>query len=68
LEYTGVRLADGEVAVLDGAGHLVATTGSKYRLKGQWAVIAAVGGPLFGKPPWIDGFDVCRGSASVTPQ
>ena len=68
LEYGGVRLAGGEVAVLDGAGHLVAMTGTKYRLSGEWAVIGAVGGPLFGKPPWIDGFDVCRGSESVIPQ
>lgn len=68
LEYTGVRVADGEVAVLDGAGHPVATTGRSYRLKGEWAVVAAIGGPLFGKPPWIDAFNVCRGSESVIAQ
>ena len=68
LEYTGVRLADGEVAVLDGAGHLVAATGRNYRLKGEWAVIGAIGGPLFGEPPWIDAFNVCRGDGSVIPQ
>ena len=65
LEYTGLRLAGGEVAVLDGAGHPVATTGSKYRLTGEWAVVGAIGGPLFGEPPWIDAFSVCRGSESV---
>lgn len=65
LEYTGVRLADGEVAVLDGAGHLVATTGSPYRLQGEWAVVGAIGGPLFGKPPWVDAFNVCRGREAV---
>jgi hypothetical protein len=31
-------------------------------------VIGATGGPLFGKPPWIDAFNVCRGSESVVPQ
>ena len=68
LEYTGVRLAGGEVAVVDGAGQLVATTGSNYRLKGEWAVVGAIGGPLFGEPPWIDAFNVCRGSESVIPR
>jgi hypothetical protein len=68
LEYTGVRLADGEVAVLDGSGEHVATTGSNYRLKGEWAVVAAIGGPLFGEPSWIDAFNVCRGSESVIRQ
>ena len=66
LEYTGLRLSDGEVAVLDGAGRLVATTGGNYRLRGEWAVVAAIGGPLFGKPPWIDAFNVCRGGESVS--
>jgi hypothetical protein len=68
LEYTGLRLAGGEVAVLDGAGNLVATTGTNYRLRGEWAVAGAIGGPLFGEPPWIDAFSVCRGSDSMIPQ
>ena len=68
LEYTGLQLADGEVAVLDGAGEVLATTGRGYRLKGEWAVVGAVGGPLFGKGAWIDGFNVCRGSDAVIAQ
>ena len=68
LEYTGLRLAGGEVAVLDGAGHPVATTGTSYRLKGEWAVVGAIGGDLFGEPSWIDAFNVCRGSEAVIPQ
>ena len=68
LDFTGVQLAGGEVAVLDGAGNVVATTGSKYQLKGQWAVVAAIGGQYFGKPPWIDGYDVCGESDSVIPK
>jgi hypothetical protein len=67
LDYTGVELAGGEVAVLDGVGHLVARTGAKVRLRGEWAVVAATGGPLFGEPPWIDAFNVCRVSGSVAP-
>jgi hypothetical protein len=67
-EYRGVRLAGGEVAVLDGAGHVVATTGRRYRLKGEWAMEAAIGGSLFGAPPWIDSFDACRDSGSVIPE
>jgi hypothetical protein len=68
LEYSGMRLASGEVAVLDGAGSLVATTGSTYRLKGEWRIAAAIGGQLFGKGAWIDGFNVCRGGESVIAQ
>ena len=67
-EYTGMRLADGEVVALDGAGLVVGTTGGKYRLKGEWDLRGAVGGPKFRGPGWIDGFDVCRGSGSVIPQ
>jgi hypothetical protein len=66
-EYTGVRLARGEVAVLDRADDLVATTGSKYRLKGVWVMAGAVGGPLFGRGDWIAGFHVCGGSGSAIP-
>jgi len=59
-EYKGVRLADGEIAVLDGAGSLVATTGRKYRVDGLSISVAPVGGPLFGKEfSWIGAFIVC---------
>jgi hypothetical protein len=68
LEYRGVRLADGQVVVVDGADKAIAVTGHRYRLEGDWAVVAAIGGPLFGKPPWIDAFNVCRGSEAVIPQ
>jgi hypothetical protein len=66
-EYTGLRLAGDEVAVLDGAGHLVATTGSRYRLKGQWRVLGSIGGPKF-PYSWIDGFVVCPDSGSLIPE
>ncbi len=67
LEYTALRLSDGQIAVLDGGGAVVATTGRTYRLTGAWAIVAAIGGPLFGEPPWIDAFNVCRGPDAVVP-
>ena len=61
-EYTGVRLANGEVAVVDATGDLVALTGRDYRLGGLMIGVGAVGGPLFGKS-WFAQFMAC-GSVS----
>ena len=66
--HSGVRLASGEVAVLNASGDLVAVTGGRYRLRGDWAMVAAIGGPWFAKGPWIDAFNVCLDSGSVVPQ
>lgn len=66
MDYTGVRLANGEVAVVNGAGHLVATTATSYRLKGDWSILGSVGGPKF-PHSWINGFNVCPDSGSVEP-
>jgi hypothetical protein len=65
-DYTGVRLADGEVAVVN-TGYLVAMTGMQYRLKGEWAILGSTGGPKF-PHSWIHGFNVCPDSGSVVPQ
>ena len=64
MDYTGVRLADGEIAVVNGAGHLVATTATSYRFKGDWSILGSIGGPKF-PHSWIDGFNVCPHSGSV---
>jgi hypothetical protein len=67
MDYSGLRMADGEVAVLDEAGHLVATTGRKYRLTGDWAVYGSISGnPL--PNGGFDGFNACRGREFVIPQ
>jgi hypothetical protein len=64
--HRGVRLADGEVAVVN-AGRLVAMTGMNYRLKGDWAILGSIGGPKF-PHEWIHGFNVCPDMGSVVPQ
>jgi hypothetical protein len=58
MDFAAVRLAGGEVAVVDGAGNLVAVTGRKYRLKGEWLVAGSIGGPNF-PSRWIDAFYAC---------
>jgi hypothetical protein len=58
MDFGGVRLAGGEVAVMDGAGNLVAVTGRKYRLKGEWLGLGSVGGPDF-PSAWIAAFYAC---------
>jgi hypothetical protein len=69
MDYTGVRLADGEVAVLDSAGHLVATTGRNYRLKGQWVVYGSIAGPEHPLPNGgFGGFNACSGREFVIPK
>ena len=64
MDYTGVELGRGEVAVVDSAGHLIATTGSAYRLIGTWSLLGSIGGPKF-PHTWIDGFNVCPGTESA---
>jgi hypothetical protein len=58
MDFAGVRLAGGEVAVVDGAGNLVAVTGRKYRLKGEWLGLSSIGGPDF-PSTWIAAFYAC---------
>jgi hypothetical protein len=63
--YRGVRLASGEVAIVDATGRLVATTGRDYRIAGLLVSVAAAGGPLFDRgESWWGGFTVC---GSVSP-
>lgn len=63
-EYRGVRLATGEVAIVDAAGNLVAMTGRDYRIEGLLVAVAAAGGPLFDRgESWWGGLTVC-GSVS----
>jgi hypothetical protein len=66
--YTGVLMADRQVAVVDGSGNLVAMTGREYRLTGAVLVIAAVGGELFGKGGWVHSVTVCPLAGSVVQQ
>lgn len=67
--FSGVRLTGGVVAVLDGAGKLVAKTGRKYRLKGGMAVNGPLGpDPM---PPGLSGlagFRACGDPQSVLPE
>ena len=55
--FTGVRLAGGEVAVLDTAGNVVATTGRNYRLRGGW-MIGTIGFE-FDAPTHVAAFLAC---------
>jgi hypothetical protein len=59
--FTGVRLSGGDVAVLDAAGNVVATTGRNYRLKGMW-MIGAIGFEP-DAPKHVAGFRACGASA-----
>ena len=67
-DYTGVRMASGQVAVFDATGNLVAMTGREYRVTGAVTKVAAIGGELFGKPAWLSAVTVCRRTGSVVPQ
>jgi hypothetical protein len=58
MDFAGVRLAGGAVAVVDGAGNLIAVTGRKYRLKGEWVGLSSIGGSDF-PSTWIEGFYAC---------
>jgi len=64
--YSGLRQADGEIALLDGAGRLVAMTGRSYQFEGEWVLGGSTGGPIFPRD-FIMGFSVCDRSGSVTP-
>jgi hypothetical protein len=57
-QYSGVGLANREIAVVDATGHLVAMTGRTYQLDGVMIFGGAVGGDLFGKT-WPGALDVC---------
>lgn len=61
--FTALRLAGGEVAVLDHAGNHVVTTGRKYKLKGNW-VLGNSAGDLVG-PPHVDQFVACGDAGTV---
>jgi hypothetical protein len=66
--YRGVRLAGGEVAVVDPADNLVAITGRRYSLK---LSVGAVGAYALGNaapPGWIDTFNACGDVGSVIPK
>lgn len=65
-DYVGSRLADGEIAVLDGAGRVVATTGREYQFRGEWVLAGSIGGPIFPRS-FIQGFSVCGDRRSVLP-
>jgi len=65
-EHVGSRLADGEIAVLDGSGRVVATTGVGYRFSGEWVLAGSIGGPIFPRS-FIQGFSVCGDPGSVIP-
>jgi hypothetical protein len=57
--FTAVRLEGGKVSVLDPKGNVVAITGSRYSLTGGWLLEADIGGPSFGGPPRVAGFEAC---------
>ena len=68
LGFTGQRLVGGEIAVLNGAGKVVATTGRSYWLEGGWLVGQAFGPP--GEPPpppRVAGFVACGDTSTVIP-
>jgi hypothetical protein len=65
-DYLGSRLADGEIAVVDGAGRLVGTTGKDYQFRGEWVLAGSTGGPIFPRS-FIEGFSVCGDHRSVIP-
>jgi hypothetical protein len=65
--FTGVRLAGGQVAVVDASGNVAAMTGTKYRLKGSWLVIQPFGEP-HPRPLVVGGFWACGDESSVIPR
>lgn len=68
LEYTGLRLLGGEVACWTVRVSLLRRrAGNTDSLaNGPW--LQPSGGPLFGAGPWVDAFNVCRGSEFVIPK
>ena len=62
--FTGVRLAEGQIAVVDPTGNLVALTGHTYAFKGASVIeIYALGNAA--PPGWVSEFNVCRDRGSV---
>jgi len=57
--FTHLRLAGGEVAVLDPHGNVVATTGRRYSLKGAWIIGAPFGFRESPEPLQVTGFVAC---------
>ncbi len=55
--FKGVAVAGGEVAVVDGAGNLVATTGGRYSLLGGWILAGSTYDHDL--PPRLVGFQAC---------
>ena len=59
--FTGLRLVGGEVAVLDLAGHVVATTGRTYRIE---AIHVGASGKALRRRLWAEGLE--PGSVFIT--
>jgi hypothetical protein len=64
--FTGVRVAGGEIVVLDPAGSVVATTGKGYLLKGEWMTAATDYGSV--PSPRVIAFIACGDRDSVIPR
>ena len=62
--FTGVRVAGGDLAVVDGSGNLVAMTGRNYQLRGGFVTHEAPGYP---GTKGIGGFLACGEEGSVIP-
>jgi len=64
--FRGVRLAGGEVGVVDPANHLVAITGRRYSLN---VSIGGIGGFADYKgPTWVESYVLCSDLGSVIPK
>jgi hypothetical protein len=63
--FTGARLPEGELAVTDASGNLVAATGRNYKLKVQFPTKVIPGYPDASR---IEGMEVCGGSGTVIPE